>query len=199
MKAPHRKLTAAQREQLTQRVVSGEKQARLAEEFGVTRAYVSLLKMQTIAPKVVDNSANWKSKLSAKEEEQLRNLFATSTPKLQKLTPAAADWSMDLGKQLAHRLFGKRISVRAITELITPFLPKRKYFEFKRPEPPKRHHISQLSPSLASDPEFVAYYLSAKCAKLVQREYELAVADYDARFATPEELAEIAKKKSMEK
>ncbi len=192
MKKSHIKLTAAMREEITQRALKGEKQGLLAIEFGVSRAYVSLLKQQALIPAKRAIAANWKLKLSVEEEEQLRDLFATSSPAKQKLDPPSDNWSLDLGKQLAIRLFGKPASLRVITNLISPFLPKPKPYEFKRPEPPKPHHISQLSPELARDPEFVAYYLSPQSAKLAQREYELAVADYDARFATPEELAEIA-------
>jgi len=198
MKKSHIKLTASMREEITKRALNGEKQARLSEEFGVSSAYVSLLKQQALVPEKWANSANWKLKLSPEEEQQLRDLFATSSPAKQKLDPPSDHWSLDLGKQLAIRLFGKPASLRVITNLISPFLPKPKPYEFKRPEPPKPHHISQLSPELARDPEFVAYYLSPQSAKLAQREYELAVADYDARFATPEELAEIARKAKQE-
>ncbi len=188
-------LTPAIREEITRRVLNGEKQKDLALEFQISKAYVSLLKRATERTLPAADPSKWKSKLSPQEQEQLRNLFATSTPEAQKLDPPTAAWTIDHGKQLAKRLFGKTASVRIITDLITPYLPKRAPYVFKRPQPPQPHHISQLTPELAADPEFVAYYLSAKSEKLAQREYELAVADYDARFATPEELAQIALEK----
>ena len=55
------------------------------------------------------------------------------------------------------------------------------------PQPPKPHHINQILPELAQDPEFVAYYLSPICEQIAWREYECALADWNARFAATEE------------
>jgi len=197
MKSSNKRLTPALREEITRRVLNGEKQRALAEEFHISKAYVSLLKRATERTLPPADPSKWKSKLSPQEQEQLRDVFATSTPELQKLEQPDTGWTIQHGQQLAKRFFGKSASVRIITDLITPYLPKRKPYEFKRPQPPKPHHISQLSAELAADPEFVAYYLSAKSEKLAWREYEIAVADYDARFATPEELAQIALEKNL--
>lgn len=198
MKNSNKRLTPAQREEITRRALNGEKQATLAKEFQISAAYIYLLKKAALQPAPAVDPSKWKSKLSPREQEQLRDVFATSTPELQKLEQPDTGWTIQHGQQLAKRFFGKSASVRIITDLITPYLPKRKPYEFKRPQPPKPHHISQLSPELAADPEFVAYYLSAKSEKLAWREYEIAVADYDSRFATPEELAQIALEKMNE-
>lgn len=186
--ATHR-LNQAQRDELTRRVLAGEKATALGKEFGVTRAYVALLKAQALYPERYTRKAEAKlsRKLTPAEVEKFRETLAGSTPEDHDLIPTSERWSLEHGEQLAWKLFNKRLSVRALTEFVTPFIPKRSEFRFTKPKPPKPHHINQISPELAKDPDYVAYYLSPICEQIARREYELALADWEERFADAEE------------
>lgn len=183
------RLTQAQREEITRRVLAGEKARPLAEEFGVSRAYVSLLKNQALDPGRFLNKTPLAKKLTPEELEKLRNTLATTTPVDHGYHsyPRAEEWKLEHGYLLVKKLFNKNASRRVIIECMTPHIPKRQSFQFTRPQPPKPHHISQISPEFASDPDYVAYYLSPICEQIARREYEMALADYEARFAGNEE------------
>lgn len=182
------RLSQAQREEITRRVLAGEKARPLAEEFGVTRAYVSLLKNQALDPARFVKVSVLSKKLTPEELETFRQTLATTTPADHGYPsyPRPEEWKLEHGFLLAEKLFGKKPSKRVVTECVSPFIPKRKPFEFTRPQPPKPHHISQISPDLAGDPDYVAYYLSPICEQIAWREYELALEDYEARFAADE-------------
>jgi hypothetical protein len=181
------RLSNEQREELTRRVLAGEKCMPLAEEFKVSRAYVSLLKNQALDPERFTNEEKLTKKLTAAEIAKFTEVLTSTTPTDHDFYPHSERWNMDYGARLAEKLFKKKPSVRALTELVKPHMPKRSEFKFTRPQPPKPHHISQISAEFANDPDFVAYYLSPICQQIAQREYELAVADWDARFADSEE------------
>lgn len=183
------RLTHAQREEITRRALAGEKARPLAEEYGVSRAYVSLLKNQALDPSRFVKISPLSKKLTADELDRFRQTLATTTPEDHGYPsyPRPDEWKLEHGYLLAEKLFGKKPSKRVVTECVSPFIPKRKPFEFTRPQPPKPHHISQISPEFAGDPDYVAYYLSPICEQIAWREYEMALADYEARFAADEE------------
>lgn len=185
------RLSQEQREEITRRILAGEKARPLAEEFGVTRAYVSLLKNQALDPERFVKISPLSKKLTQDELERFRKTLATTTPADHgfRSYPRPEDWKLEHGFLLAEKLFGKNPSLRVVKECVTPFIPKRKPFEFARPQPPQPHHISQISPEFADDPDYVAYYLSPICEQIAWREYEMALADYEARFAAGEERA----------
>ena len=185
----HQRLSQDQRDEITRRVLAGEKAGALGEEFGVTRAYVGLLKAQVLDPERFMRQAEAKltRKLTAAEKATFIETLASSTPEDHDLVPTSARWSLAHGHQLAWKLFHKHVGVRVVTECVTPYMPKRGDFRFTRPQPPKPHHINQISTDLAQDPDYVAYYLSPICEQIERREYELAVADWDVRFAPAEE------------
>jgi hypothetical protein len=185
------RLNEAQREEITRRVLAGEKAKPLAEEFGVTRAYVSLLKNQALDPERFVKISQLSKKLTLVELERFRHTLATTTPADHGFSsyPRPEEWKLEHGSLLAGKLFGKTPSRRVVKECVSPFIPKRKPFEYSRPQPPKPHHISQICPELAGDPDYVAYYLSPICEQIAWREYEMALADYEARFAAGEERA----------
>jgi hypothetical protein len=187
------RLTQAQREEITRRVLAGEKARPLAEEFSVSRAYVSLLKNQALDPARFVKLSPLSKKLTPDELDRFRQTLATTTPEDHGYPsyPRPEEWKLEHGYLLAEKLFGKKPSKRVVTECVTPFIPKRKPFEFTRPQPPKPHHISQISPEFASDPDYVAYYLSPICEQIAWREYEMALADYEARFAADEERVKV--------
>jgi hypothetical protein len=178
-------LNQTQRDEITRRVLAGETAISLGIEFGVTRAYVALLKAYALHPErfVRKAEAKLSQKLTDAELEQFREALTNKTPEDHDLIPATERWTLDHGHQLAWKLFKKRPSVRVIKECVTPHIPKWEDSLFIRPKPPKPHHINQISPELAKDADYVAYYLSPICEQIAWREYELAAADWDARFA----------------
>ncbi|MCU0751528.1 MAG: hypothetical protein MUF86_04715 [Akkermansiaceae bacterium] len=179
----NKRMTAAQREEATQRVLAGESAARLAEEYGCTRAYISLLKVRALDPERFRHKAEAKLsvKLTAEQIAELKHVFDTGTPEQNGLIPARDQWSLDHGFQLAKKLFGKKPSVRAMKECMGVHLERRPDEGDPKPKPPKPHHINQLDPELAKDPEFVAYYLSPICEQIARKEYEFALAEWEKR------------------
>jgi hypothetical protein len=182
-------LNQDQRDEITRRVLAGEMATSLGAEFGVTRAYVALLKAQALDPERFTRKAEAKLslKLTDKQLEEFRKVLSSSTPEDHDLIPTSEKWSLEHGHQLAWKLFKKRPSVRTIKECVTPFMPRRADFRFTRPVPPKPHHINQIPLEFASDPDYVAYYLSPICEQIAWREYEWAVKDWDERFAGRED------------
>lgn len=188
--------TPAQREEILRRVMAGEKLAPIASDFNVTRAYVSLIKNQALHPERFATKFELSKKLIPSEIEELKKVLASSIPTDHDLIPHSDDWSIDHGYQLAEKLFKKRPSKRTITECLAPYLQERRPNYFPKPQPPKPPHPSQIHPDLAKDPDFVAYYMSPLAQRLAQKEYELALADYEARFASEDERAKIAAEKA---
>ena len=183
------KLTSEQREELTRRVLAGESASALGREFGVTRAYAALLKAQALNPERYIKKAESKMsrKLTRAELAKFDKILSTSTPEKEGLIPAREKWSIEHGQQLIKRLFKKNASKRLLTECMEPYIPKRSEFRFTKPQPPKPHHVNQLDPELAKNKDFVKYYLSPICEQIAWREYELALADWEERFAHEEE------------
>lgn len=182
------KLTVEQREEVTRRVLAGEKALALANEFGVSRAYVSLLKNQAVDPGrfIRKKEEKLTRKLTPAQTAELERIITSSTPEDNDLIPARDRWSLDHGFQLAERLFGKRPSVRAMKELMAPHIKRYEDHLDEKPKPPKPHHINQLDPELAKDPDFVKYYLSPICEQIAWREYERALEWWEERQAGKE-------------
>jgi hypothetical protein len=176
--------------------MAGEKLAPIANDFKVTLAYVSLLKNQALYPERFATKFELSKKLTPLEIEEFKKVLASSVPTDHDLIPHSDDWSIDHGYQLAEKLFKRRPSKRTITECLAPYLQERRPNYFPKPQPPKPPHPSQIHPDLAKDPDFVAYYMSPLAQRLAQKEYELALADYEARFASEDERAKIAAEKS---
>jgi len=184
------RLNQDQRDEITRRVLAGETAVSLGMEFGVTRAYVALLKAQALDPErfIRKREAKLSRKLTAAEIKKFCEMVADSTPEDHDLVPTSERWSYDHGRQLAAKVFpNKHPSVRVIKECMAPYVPRPEDFRFTKPQAPKPHHINQISPELAKDPDYVAYYLSPICEQIAWREYELALADWNARFADAEE------------
>lgn len=178
------RITEEQRQEIIRRVLAGEKASALGEEFGVTRAYVSLLKMQTLEPerfakKVEDKLTR---KLTAKEMAQFEEALSTGTPESHGLIPAVERWSFEHGHQLAWKMFQKKVSVRLVKQVVSPFIKRWEDIKDEKPTPPKPHHVNQLDPELAKDKDYVKYYLSPICYQIAYREYEMALAQWEERF-----------------
>jgi len=184
------RLNQEQRDEITRRVLAGETAVSLGKEFGVTRAYVALLKAQALDPErfIRKREAKLSQKLTQAEIGKFCEIVAGSTPEDHDLIPTSERWSYDHGCQLAAKIFpNKHPSVRVMKEIMEPYLPRPEDFRFTKPQPPKPHHINQISPELAQDPDYVAYYLSPICEQIARREYELALADWNERFADTDE------------
>jgi hypothetical protein len=183
------RLTLEQREEATRRVLAGEKAVDLAAEYGCTRAYISLLKAQALDPERFKRKFEAKLKLKLTHEElaRLKHIFDTSTPEDNDLIPARERWSLDHGFQLAMKLFEKRPSVRAMKQCMGDHIKRRADSGDPKPKPPKPHHINQIDPEMAKDPDYVAYYLSPVCERIAWREYEIALAEWEKRHPDGEE------------
>lgn len=187
---PAPRLTDEQRADATRRVLAGEKAAALAREYGVTPAYISLLKAQALDPARFRKKREKKltRKLTDEELASFREAIASSNPHELGLVPPTLRWCHDHGYQLAERMFGKRPSKRVVDECLGPLLKRKPDRFLRRPQPPPKHHVSQLDPELARDEDFVAYYLSPICEQITWREYERALADWEARYGDAEEI-----------
>lgn len=191
MDAPTKKtLSEEQRAEATRRVMAGEKATDLALEYGVTRAYISLLKAYVVHPERYETKRvkNLKVALSAAQLAEFRKVIETSDPSKLDLDPPTRVWCMDHGYQLAERMFGKRPSVRVMKESLKHLFIRKNDRTLRRPQPPEPHHISQLTPEFAKNEEFLEYYLSPQANKLAKREYELALADWISRYGDATEI-----------
>lgn len=110
------RLNKAQRAEITRRVMQGENAAALGREFGVTRAYVSLLKAYVLYPEryVLKGQKRLSRKLTPDELRRFQSSLARGTPETYDMKPAASFWSHDHALQLAWKLFRKRPSKRVI-------------------------------------------------------------------------------------
>lgn len=188
-------LTAAQREEVTRRVLAGERAVRLAAEYGVTKAYVSLLKHQALEPERFQKKKEDKlsRKLTPQEMEVFKNALTHETPQSHGLHGPTGRWTEKVARELAFKLFGKAISVRVLKECLNLCRPVQKPWVYERPKPPGPRDVRLLSDEAASDPEFVAWYLSPIAAQIEQRSYEAALRDYDERY-TPDGKLKVAKR-----
>jgi hypothetical protein len=180
-----KRITQEQRDQIASRGLAGEKTIALAEEFGVSTAYVSMLKIQAVDPmRYQKKTAPCLKKLTDAELAEIAHVLATTTPADHGMRshPQPSRWLIEHGQPLAEKLFKKQPSRRVVSEFMAPHLSKKMPYEFTRPTPPLPHHIDQIPPELAKDPSYVAYYLSTICEQIAWRSYESALADYDARF-----------------
>lgn len=184
------RLNDEQRQEATRRVLAGEKAGALAAEYGVSRAYISLLKAYVLHPERYETLRVKKLTrlLTPDQVTEFCKVIQTSNPSLLDLDPPTRAWCMDHGYQLAERMFGKRPSVRVMKECMEPVLRIKKDPVLRRPQPPEPHHISQLSVEFAKNEEFVEYYLSPLAYQIRYREYELALADWVKRYGDATEV-----------
>lgn len=180
-------LSKAQRDEITRRVLAGEMMQRLAEEFGVSRQYVSQLKKQGLDPDF--RLRKMTLKLTRAELKTLDEALAGGTPEDYDLIPHRDFWTLDHGFQLAEKVLGRRPSMRAMKEAIAPYLRSRDEFRWEKPKPPKPPHVNHLSPELAVDEDYVKYYLSDICTQIRWKEYEAALKDWEERFEPGEKRA----------
>jgi hypothetical protein len=181
-KATHR-LPRETRDEITRRVLAGEKAVALGAEFGVTRAYVSLLKATALDPDRFKRKAEAKlsQKLTAEDVDHLKQVFASSTPEDHNLNHPIERWTLEHGLQLAWKLFSKKPSVRAMKECMGELLARRPDYGDPKPKPPRIPKINQIDPELAKDPSYVAYIRSPIYQQIARREYEMALADWERR------------------
>ena len=118
------RLGKAQRAEITRRALAGECGAQIAREFGVTRAYVSLLKAYVLHPEryILKAQKNFSRKLTPDELHSFQSALANGTPETYKLRPAASSWSLDHAFKLAMKLFKKRPSLRVVKQCLAPHL-----------------------------------------------------------------------------
>lgn len=182
-----RRLSPEDKEEIIRRLKAGETLQSIGADFGVTRQAISLIRQRVFEPEKVEQKrqAKLKKRLTDEQSEEFARLLETTTPGDHGLVPANAIWTVDLGTRLAHKLYGKTPSVSAMKAFVGPVREKavRIRESDPKPQPPEPHHINQLSPELAKDKDFVAYYLSPVCEKITWREYEIALEEWEKRNA----------------
>jgi hypothetical protein len=182
-----RRLSPEDKKEIIRRLKAGDTLQSIGADFGVTRQAISLIRQQVFEPEKVEQKrqAKLKKRLTDEQSEEFARLLDTTTPGDHGLVPAQAIWTVDLGTQLAHKLYGKTPSVSAMKAFVGPIRKKAARIRDSdpKPQPPEPHHINQLSPELAKDKDFVAYYLSPVCEKIAWREYEIALAEWEKRNA----------------
>lgn len=186
-----RRLNDAQREEVRTRVLAGERQVDLAREFGVTRAYVSLIRQQALHPeRYQEPRRELKIKLLSRELEELLKVVAATRPIDHGLEPPMVRWDEDLVGQLGRKMFGKRLVKRVVRQALDASKEARAPGRvLRRPQPPEKHHIGQLSRDLLDHEEFVEYYLSPAAEQVEWRSYERALAEWIARHGDVEEVS----------
>jgi hypothetical protein len=187
--AKTKRLPKESRDEITRRVLAGEKCCKLAAEFGVSPTCVSQIKLTALDPERFRLKAESKLslKLTQKQIDQLKQVFETSTPDDNGLIPARDRWTLDHGFQLARKLFNKKPSVRAMKECMKELLARRPFYGDPKPKPPRIPRIEEIDPEFAKDPSYVAYVRSPIYQKIAQREYEMALADWERRNPNGEE------------
>ena len=185
--ATHR-LTKEQRDEITRRVMAGEKATALGKEFGVTRAYVALLKAQALDPERFSARLRRNSRANS-PRPSCRSLRGPSPTTRRKIWDSSREekWSLEHGHQLAWNLFQKKVSVRLVTDCATPHMPETWRFPLHQTPTAEETSRQPDRSRTGEDPDYVAYYLSPICEQIAWREYELALADWEARFARDEE------------
>ncbi|MDB6070857.1 MAG: hypothetical protein JWL81_2028 [Verrucomicrobiales bacterium] len=178
------RLTREQVQEVTRRVLAGEKGVSLAKEFGVTKAYVSLLKRKQELPAkyAALKSRECKVRMTPEEEAKLEAAIGKSMPEDHGMTWHLF-WSKDAVRELAKELLGKEIAMAAAKRFSRRPEPDPLAGWDVKPRPPRPADIRNLSPSAAADPEFVAYYLSPQARRMAQRSYEMALAEWEVRQA----------------
>lgn len=185
-----KRITQEQRDEIVRRKLAGERAVILAKEFGVSTSYVNMLKIQAVDPTRYEKKAKPLTKrLTPAELTEIDHILTTTSPADHGMRsyPRPRQWLMQHGIPLAEKLFNKQPSKRVVTEFMTPHTSKKLPFEFTRPTPPLPHHIDDIPPEFAEDPSYVAYYLSPICEQIAWRTYEIALKDYDERFAEGEQ------------
>lgn len=185
-----KRLSDAQRDEIRARVLAGERQVDLAKEFGVTRAYVSLIRQQALHPeRYQERRGVLTSKLLDHELEDLLKVVSTTRPIDHGLEPPLVRWDGELVVQLGRKMFGKKLVKWVVRQALDASKAARAPDRvLRRPQPPEKHHIGQLSREFLEDEEFVAYYLSPAAEEIERRSYERALAEWIARYGDVEEV-----------
>lgn len=184
IKRTSRRLSAKQVEEVTRRVMAGENGAALAREFGMSRAYVSLLKRKQEEPEKFGRrrATSKRIVMTAAEEAKVEAAMSEGPPEAHGMTWHLF-WSKDAIRELARKVLGLEISVASAKRLSRRRPPEPAESWDPKPRPPRPADIRNLDPQMAADAEFVAYYLSPQAQRLAEREYELALAHWEQREA----------------
>lgn len=186
-----RNLTKEQRAEILRRLAAGERQVEIAKDYHVTRAAISLIKQTAANPGRFVRRKDLKMKLTPEEAATLRAALDESLPADHGLEATGSGlpkfWTLERGRELARRLFGKEPSTRALKKCMGEHLARRRDSWLTPPEPPGPRDIRKLPPELAADKGFVKYYMSPVALQIEQREYELALEQYQKNLALHEQ------------
>ncbi len=126
-----KKITLEERSELVRRALAGENMAQLGREFGVTRAYVSLLRQQARDPDGFERKkrAQLDRILTKRLSEAERAVFVrelrTSVPSSRVPGSTATIWTVDEARDLADHLYGKKPGRRFLQECLNEALKAR--------------------------------------------------------------------------
>lgn len=183
-------LTKEQRAEIFRRIAAGETQSAVAKDFNVTRAAISLLKQRTANPERFAGKYDLKKRLSDEEIVTFKHALDHTLPQdhgLDVLGHAPVRlWTMERGYALTDKLFNKQPSVRMMKECMGEHLTRRPDSYLTPPDPPAPFDIRRLPPELAADKDFVKYVQSPIARQIAQREYELALEQYQQQLAEME-------------
>lgn len=189
MPNPRHRLTKEQRASLLDRLRAGEPGAALAREFGVTRQAVCFLRQhqdyrEGLRDKLPSGKRPPKMKLTNDEWERVKQQLLRSKPADHGLHLIGDDpqqrWNLERSLELARLLTGRIPSKSKMKAVLMDTAPPPMPW-WKRPEPPVRLTLDNLSESQRNDPELSAYLLSDVYWRIQQREYELAIEEHDRR------------------
>jgi hypothetical protein len=187
------RLTPADRATIVARVKSGETLAAVGQDYGISRQAVQQMRnKEDIKAGLIKRDPKRritpKKHLFDDEWQQLEKLIKETTPGdhglIQLDDSAAGVWSMPRAMALARKVFGRSPSVIRMQALLKRVAPRtRRVWPLNAPpEPPVRYTRKTLPLSAIEDPEFGRYLLSDICWQIQQREYELALKDYESRL-----------------
>lgn len=119
-----KKITLEQRSELVRRALAGENMAQLGREFGVTRAYVSLLRQQARDPEGFERKKRAQldriltKRLSEAERAAFLRELRSAVPSSLIPGSTATRWTVDEARDLAHHLYGKKPGYRFLQECL---------------------------------------------------------------------------------
>jgi hypothetical protein len=182
-----RKLTPEQRHEIIRRVQEGEKLTPLAAEFGVSRQAVDQLVKYHLDPDSRIRKQNLRSRMLPEERAKLVEILRTTVPCDHGVEREGRGhpeiWNSERVIALGRKLFGKKLYTYAVRDCIQEARPDPRFDPDAKPMPPGPPNIRELDPELASDPDFVKYYLSPISQQIRQKEYEWALRDWEERQA----------------
>lgn len=177
------RVTPEQREKILERLEAGEKQAPIADEYGVTRQYISLIwkrykEIGLAAALGHERRGRPKAEpLTPAEQTQIRPVWQNKKPADFGLEPADV-WTLNSAKEAARRTIGRAPVANEVAALLKRWkIPHRRHMAHapSSTEAPwdREVDLKNLDPELRKDKSFLAYLKSPEAKALRERERQL--------------------------